>query len=179
MLTDAWPRRAALAVAVAFVVVACETGPPPATPPISPGVLGSPREVNLIARDYLFQPSTLDLVPGETVVLHIINGGLELHEAVIGNASTQDAWEVAEAATLGGPPGPTPVVSVPPEVSGLRIVVRSGQRIDVTWTVPTAAATGAPLVVGCHIPGHWARGMQVPIRWVKASAVTTTGESAP
>ena len=178
-MTDAWPRRAALAVAVAFVVAACEAGPPPATPAISPGVLGSPREVNLIARDYSFQPSTLDLVPGETVVLHIVNGGLELHEAVIGDASTQDAWEVAEAATLGAPPGPTPVVSVPPEVSGLRIVVRSGQRIDVTWTVPTAAAAGAPFVVGCHIPGHWARGMQVPIRWVKTSAVTTTGESAP
>ena len=178
-MTDAWPRRAALAVAVAFVVAACEAGPPPATPPISPGVPGSPREVNLIVRDYSFQPSPLDLVPGETVVLHIVNGGLELHEAVIGDASTQDAWEVAEAATLGAPPGPTPVVSVPPEVSGLRIVVRSGQRIDVTWTVPTAAAAGAPFVVGCHIPGHWARGMQVPIRWVKTSAVTTTGESAP
>jgi hypothetical protein len=20
--------------------------------------------------------------------------------------------------------------------------------------------------VGCHIPGHWARGMQIPVRWV-------------
>lgn len=178
-MTDAWPRRVALAVAAAFVVAACEAGPPPATPPILPGVLGSPREVNLIARDYSFQPNTLDLVPGETVVLHVVNGGLELHEAVIGDASTQDAWEVAEAATVGAPPGPTPVVSVPPEVSGLRIVVKSGQRIDVTWTVPTDAAAGAPWVVGCHIPGHWARGMQVPIRWVQTGSGATPGTPAP
>ena len=178
-MTDHWPRRAALAIAAAFVVAACEAGPPPATPPISPGALGSPREVNLIARDYSFQPNTLDLVPGETVVLHVVNGGLEVHEAVIGDASTQDAWEVAEEATVGAPPGPTPVVSVPPEVSGLRIVVQSGQRIDVTWTVPTDAAEGAPWVVGCHIPGHWARGMQVPIRWVQTSSGATPGDSAP
>ncbi len=84
------------------------------TPPIVPGASGSPREVNLIAKDYSFLPDALDLAPGETVLLHVINGGLEVHEAVIGDAATQDAWEVAEAATVGAPPGPTPVVSVPP-----------------------------------------------------------------
>ena len=51
-------------------------------------------------------PTTLDLVPGETVLLHVINGGLEVHEAVIGDAAVQDAWEAAEAATVGAPPGP-------------------------------------------------------------------------
>ena len=88
-----------------------------------PGASGSPREVNLIAKDYSFLPDALDLVPGETVLLHVINGGLEVHEAVIGDAAVQDAWEVAEAATAGAPPGPTPVVSVPPGVGGIRIVV--------------------------------------------------------
>ena len=85
--------------------------------PIVPGASGSPREVNLIAKDYSFLPDALDLAPGETVLLHVINGGLEVHEAVIGDARVQDAWEVAEAATVGAPPGPTPVVSVPPEVA--------------------------------------------------------------
>jgi hypothetical protein len=61
-------------------------------------------------------------------------------------------------------------VSVPPEVSGLRIVVGSGERVDVVWTVPAAAPQSpTPWVVGCHIPGHWARGMQVPVRWVTAA----------
>ena len=130
-----------------------------------PGASGSPREVNLIAKDYTFLPDALDLAPGETVLLHVINGGLEVHEAVIGDASVQDAWEVAEAATVGAPPGPTPVVSVPPDVAGLRIVVRSGERVDVVWTVP-AVTPAAAWQVGCHIPGHWARGMVIPVRWV-------------
>ena len=63
-------------------------------------------------------PDPVDLVPGETVLFHFVNGGLEIHEAVIGDAAVQDAWEAAEAATVGHPPGPTPVVSVPPAVAG-------------------------------------------------------------
>lgn len=154
-------------MALAAVSLAgCATGPSQ-TPPIIPGSSGAPREVNLITKDYAFLPDTLDLAPGETVLLHVINGGLEVHEAVIGDATVQDAWEVAEAATADTPPGPTPVVSVPPNVAGLRIVVRSGERVDVIWTVPFGAPTGSSSwVVGCHIPGHWARGMQIPIRWV-------------
>jgi uncharacterized cupredoxin-like copper-binding protein len=162
-------RRTHAAVALllccaAIITSACEAGAPPVTPPIVPGAPGSPREVNVIAKDYSFLPDALDLAPGETVLLHVINGGLEVHEAVIGDAATQAAWEAAEAATVGAPPGPTPVVSVPPGVAGLRIVVRSGERVDLVWTVPAIAPTVA-WQVGCHIPGHWARGMQIPVRW--------------
>lgn len=168
MIPFARPWRAAALAAIAWAVIACGPGSAPATPPIVPGGSTSPREVNLIARDYSFQPSAVDLAPGETVLLHVINGGLEVHEAVIGSAAVQGAWEVAEAATAGRPPGPTPVVSVPPEVSGVRIVVRSGERVDLVWTVPATAADQPAWVVGCHIPGHWGRGMQVPVRWVTA-----------
>ena len=141
------------------------------TPTVVEGLPGSPREVNIIAKDYAFLPATLDLIPGETVLLHVINGGLDVHEAIIGDAAVQDAWERAEAATSGAPPGPTPLVSVPPDVAGLRIFVRSGERVDVEWTVPTGGAGGTPpeLIVGCHIPGHWERGMQIPVRWMDAS----------
>jgi uncharacterized cupredoxin-like copper-binding protein len=148
-----------------------EAGAPPVTPPIVPGASGSPREVNLIAKDYSFLPDALDLAPGETVLLHVINGGLEVHEAVIGDAATQDAWEVAEAATVGTPPGPTPVVSVPPGVAGIRIVVKSGERVDLVWTVPAVSPT-ASWLVGCHIPGHWERGMQIPVRWAGGAAAS-------
>lgn len=170
------PRRAVLttvALVLAAVALGCEAGSGEATPPIVAGSSAAPREVNLIARDYAFVPAALELVPGETILLHVINGGLVVHEAVIGDASVQDAWETAEAATVGAPPGPTPVVTVPAEVAGLRVVVESGERIDLTWTVPLeaagpagAAASRSAWLVGCHIPGHWAKGMQVPIRWV-------------
>lgn len=140
-----------------------------ATPPLRPGSSGAPREVNIIASDYTFVPPVVDLVPGETVVFHVVNGGLAVHEAIIGDQRVQDAWETAEAAAADPPPGPTPMVSVSPEVAGLRIVVQSGQRVDVTWTVPSDAPS-TPWFVGCHIPGHWARGMSVPIRFVDATS---------
>ena len=183
------PRRVVLALptaAVLLALAACGTGPPSITPLIVPGSVANPREVNLIAHDYSFAPASLELVPGETILLHVINGGLVLHEAVIGDAAVQDAWEVAQAATVGAPPGPTPIVTVPAEVTGLRVVVASGQRVDVMWTVPAdvadpadPAAAASPWVVGCHIPGHWARGMQVPIRWVAgdSASVETSARS--
>jgi len=144
------------------MAAAC-SGDAPATPPISAGTAGAPRDVNIIARDYSFQPSTVDLVPGETVLLHVINGGLEVHEVVIGDAAVQDAWEAAEAGAANPPPGPTPVVSVPPGVAGIRIVVSSGQLVTLKWTVPLDPG---PILIGCHIAGHWAKGMQAAIRLV-------------
>jgi uncharacterized cupredoxin-like copper-binding protein len=134
-----------------------------ATPPISPGTTTQPRDVNIITKDYSFLPAEVDLVPGETVLLHVINGGLEVHDVVIGATPVQDAWEAAEAAAANPPPGPTPLVTVPAATAGLRIVVQSGQLMNVLWTVP---ANPGALLVGCHIPGHWAKGMQASIRFV-------------
>ena len=159
--------RFAAATGVILLTVGCEPGPPPATPPLSPGTVATPREVNIIAKNWRFLPDPIDLVPGETVLLHIVNGGLEIHEVVIGDRAVQDAWEAAEAATVGHPPGPTPAVSVAPGLGGVRVVVASGQRVDVAWTVP--APPGDGLLVGCHIPGHWEKGMVVPVRFVGAS----------
>ena len=58
----------------------------------------------------------------------------------------------------------------PPEK--LRIVVASGQRVDVVWAVPTASEA---LIVGCHIPGHWDRGMQIPVVWVAPAGAPPDG----
>lgn len=167
--------RLALAVAALAAMAAlagCQPVPASATPPIAAGDSRAPREVNLIAKDYAFLPASLDLVPGETVLLHVINGGLETHEAILGDAAVQDAWEVAEAATAGAPPGPTPLVSVPRDVAGVRIVVRSGERVDLVWAVPIARS-GAMWSVGCHIPGHLEKGMIIPIHWVAPNGGAT------
>jgi uncharacterized cupredoxin-like copper-binding protein len=162
----------ALLGAAALGCAATAGGP---TPAIVAGSSSAPREVNLIARDYAFVPSQVELVPGETILLHVINGGLVVHEAIIGDAAVQEAWETAESAVAGAPPGPTPVVTVPSGLEGLRVVVASGERVDVTWTVPLdagsqtapAGSQGGPAwFVGCHIAGHLANGMQVPIAWV-------------
>jgi uncharacterized cupredoxin-like copper-binding protein len=149
-------------VLIGLLLAAC-TGDSSATPPISPGTSATPRDVNIITKDYSFLPPEVDLVPGETVLLHVINGGLDVHEVVIGDTPVQDAWESAEAAAANPPPGPTPLVSVPAATAGFRIVVQSGQRVDLLWTVPTNPGA---LLIGCHIPGHWAKGMQASIRFV-------------
>ena len=159
----------AAAGVLVLLLAGCDTGTPAVTPPITPGTGTAPREVNIVTRDYAYVPSIVDLVPGETVVLHVINGGLVVHEAIFGDMKTQLAWEAAEAPFADSPPGPTPVVPVPPGFDALRIVVGSGERMDVTWTVPTdAAAAAGGWFVGCHIPGHWAKGMVVPVRFVGA-----------
>ena len=159
-------------LAVALGLAACEGGAPAATQAIVPGTISAPREVNIIARDYTYVPSTVDLVPGETVTFQVINGGLVIHEAIVSDLEDQMAWETAESAAADPPPGPTPFVAPPPGFEGTRIVVESGQRLDVTWTVPPDAAS-APggWFVGCHIPGHWAKGMVVPVRFVDPAGV--------
>jgi uncharacterized cupredoxin-like copper-binding protein len=151
---------------VAILDVGCESADPVVTPRPEPGTADRPREVNVVMRDYLYVPDPIDLVPGETVRLQVVNGGLDWHEVVIGDQAVQDAWEVAEAATVGAPPGPTPAVSVPPGTGGLRLVVSSGERSDVVWTVPGDPAEVASLIFGCHIPGHYARGMRAEVRVV-------------
>jgi uncharacterized cupredoxin-like copper-binding protein len=150
------------------VLSGCDATAPPPTPPVRAGTSGSPREVNVILKDWVFLPDPIDLVPGETVLLHVVNGGLEVHELVLGDQAIQDAWEIAEAANADPPPGPTPAVSVAPDVAGVRVVVASGQRVDLAWTVPDVAAARR-LIVGCHIPGHWAKGMRAAVRLAEAA----------
>jgi uncharacterized cupredoxin-like copper-binding protein len=165
--------RLGLLLGLAVIAAGC-VGGPATTPPISPGSSATPRDVNIITKDYSFLPSEVDLVPGETVLLHVINGGLDVHEVVIGDPAVQDAWEAAEAAAANPPPGPTPLVTVPAGTAGVRIVVQSGQRVDLLWTVP---ANPGALLIGCHIPGHWAKGMQAAIRFVEP--IGAGGPGAP
>lgn len=173
--SSANPRLAVL-VAALFALAGCSSSGT-APPSFLPGTLSSPRELNLIASDYAFVPSPLVVYPGETILLHIVNAGLEPHEAVIGDAAVQAAWEAAEAATADHPPGPTPVVSVPPRVAGIRVFVGSGQRVDLRWTVPASLASAGPSAspwfVGCHIPGHFAKGMVAPVQLAGPAGLPT------
>ena len=169
-------------LAVAAGVVACG----PASTPLpfgSPGTPDHPRAVIIAAKDYTYIPAVIDLHPGETVTFEVVNGGLVVHEVVLGGMRVQDAWEAEESITSNLPPGQTPAVSVDPAVGGLRFVIRSGERVDVTWTVPEdASATAGGWFVGCHIPGHWEAGMVVPVRFVAADGQplpSTAAEAAP
>src|SRR3989304_585649 len=107
-------RRTTSPSTVPLVAVSAlaRSGDPDATPRITPGTSEHPRAVVIGAADFEFAPPVVDLVPGETVVVQVINGGLAVHETVFGPRPVQEAWEAAEAATASAPPGPPPAVSV-------------------------------------------------------------------
>jgi hypothetical protein len=153
-------------------VAACDGSAVPATPAITPGTPAAPRQVNVILKDYVIVPGTVDLVPGETITLNVVNGGLDVHELVVGTLAVQEAWETAEEPAANPPPGATPVVAVPPGLEGLRVVVRSGGTETVTYRVPDAGS--GQLLLGCHISDHWERGMAGAVRFVGPG-----GASAP
>jgi len=147
-----------LALAVGLVVLGAELAGRPAQPQqiAQPGTVDSPRDVNVIMRDYVFNPTPLYLVAGETVRFNIINGGLVEHEFVLGDAAVQAAWRDADGAAT--PPAPFATAapaSVPPSVGGLRVVLPSGASTSVLYNVP--ADDGLALL--CHLPGHVEQGM--------------------
>ena len=92
---------------------------------------------------------------------------------MFGTLDAQLAWEAGEEATVGASARPHAVRRRRPRAStGVRVVVGSGQRVDVTWTVPADAADAAGgWFVGCHIPGHWQKGMVAPVRLVGPDGV--------
>ncbi len=144
------------ALGLVLLGAALAGAPVPAPQIARPGTADSPRVVNVIMRDYRFDPTPLYLVPGETVRLNVVNGGMVEHELVLGDESVQDAWSVANAAAT--PPAPfasAPPASVPAYVGGLHLLLGSGGSTSIDYLVPSSG--GLQLV--CHLPGHVERGM--------------------
>jgi hypothetical protein len=169
---------AGLAFGVAgLTLAACGGDSPSATPAITPGTSGAPREVNVILDDYVFVPGIVDLVPGETVTLNVVNAGLDIHELVLGPQAVQDAWAAAHDAVASGPPGPTPILAVPAGLEGLRVVVRSGETQTTRYEVPDDITE--QLLLGCHIADHLERGMVGAVRFVEPGGVPLDRRGAP
>ena len=157
-------------IAVSLVLLgAALAGAPTPTPPASqqPGTDASPREVNVIMRDYHFDPTPLYLYPGETIRLNVFNGGMVEHELVLGDETVQAAWSNED--TSNTPPAPfatVPPASVDPSVGGLRILLGSGGSTSVIYHVPE----GGTLQMMCHLPGHLEQGMAADVVLVSASS---------
>ena len=107
-------------------------------------------------RDYVFNPTPLYLVRGETVRFNIVNGGLIEHDFVLGDTSVQAAWRDANARATPPAPFATAVpASVPPGVGGVRVLLPSGASTSVLYRVPVVGS----LELICQLPGHAAQGM--------------------
>jgi uncharacterized cupredoxin-like copper-binding protein len=148
---------AVLAVSLVLLGAALAGAPGPTPAPSAvPGTEAQPREVNVIMRDYHFDPTPLYLFPGETIRLNVFNGGMLPHELVLGDNAVQQAWAAADAqATPAGAFATAPMASVDPSVGGVRILLDSGGSTSVIYQVPT----GQALQLLCHLPGHLEHGM--------------------
>jgi len=107
-------------------------------------------------RDYVFNPTPLYLMAGETVELRIVNAGMITHEFVLGDDAVQQAWRSADAAAT--PPGPLatpPPASAPVGTGGIEVLLRPGESRNVQYNVPL----GQALQVVCQLPGHVEQGM--------------------
>ena len=136
-----------LGLAVGLVLLGSDLAARPGASPAigQPGTVAAPRDVNVIMRDYHFDPTPLYLYPGETVRFNIVNGGMLEHELVLGDA----------AATPAAPFATTPPASAPAGTGGLRVVLPSGASLSVLYEVPR----DVDLLLLCNLPGHSERGM--------------------
>lgn len=130
---------------------------PAATPDLSrPGTPADPRPVTVIMRDYVFNPTPLYLVAGETVEFRLFNAGMIAHEFVLGDQAVQAAWASADAAASApGPLSTPPPASVPAGTGGVEVILGPGESRNFTYSVPI----GQALQLVCHLPGHAERGM--------------------
>lgn len=152
---------AALAVSLVLLGATLSAAPAPTPgPELVAGTDAQPRTVNVIMRDYHFDPTPLYFYTGETVRLNVFNGGMLEHELVLGGDAVQQAWAAADAAAT--PPGAfasAPPASVEPAAGALRLLLGSGDSVSVVYHVPGAQA----LQLECHLPGHLEKGMAADV----------------
>ncbi|MGH2703830.1 MAG: cupredoxin domain-containing protein [Actinomycetota bacterium] len=132
-------KRALAAALIVAASPAC-AGPPVADRPV--------RVVEITIRHSRFQPARFDAQTGETVRFVVRNIDPIDHELIVGDAAVQDRHEWGTEARHAGVPG---------EVS-----VAPGLTVTTSYTF---AGPGVVLM-GCHLPGHYAYGMRGRIRVV-------------
>jgi uncharacterized cupredoxin-like copper-binding protein len=107
------------------------------------GGQGSERTVELTVHHTRFSVDELHVRPGETVRFVVRNTDPIPHELIVGDQGLQDIHEVGTESHHGDRAG---------EVS-----VAPGATAVTTYRFGPA---GGRLLFGCHLPGHWAYGMQ-------------------
>ena len=108
---------------------------------------GTPDDtVTLTIRHSRFVPSSLEVRPGSTVRIVVRNLDPIAHELIVGDQAVQDVHERGTETHHGERPG---------EVS-----VAAGAATETTYTFPASG----PILLGCHLPGHWDYGMRGTVR---------------
>lgn len=137
-------RWALLVLTTALALGACSATPP--------GASASPRIVDLTIADLAFEPATLEVGRGETVLFRIRNPYNEGHEAYFGTDEEQrlhaNTHYTLPADEQSGTDHYTLGVHIAPFGTG-----------ELTYKFDT----GDEWVIGCHYPGHYEAGMRMVI----------------
>lgn len=104
------------------------------------------RTVDVTIRHSRFLPATLDFSPGTTVRFVLRNTDPIDHEFIVGDRDVQARHETGTEPHHGAIPGE---VSVP-----------AGSEASTTYTFSEPGT----IVIGCHLPGHYAYGMRGSVR---------------
>jgi len=108
------------------------------------------RTVDLQVSSGGYTPPAIDVAKGETVTFKVTNNDSTVHEFVLGDTKTQDAYEKTMAA-MGNQP-----MNGMPDTPNI-IEVKAGQSKAITWTFPNATTT---VLFGSHQPGDYAKGLK-------------------
>lgn len=108
-------------------------------------VAGSGETVPVKMKYSRFEPGHLRLQAGQAVTFVIYNDDPIDHEFILGGQAVQDRHESGTEAHHG---------SIPTEVS-----VPAGETVETTVTFDEPG----DLVLGCHLPGHYAYGMKAKV----------------
>lgn len=112
----------------------------PATPLVVPVTLG----------EFFFAPKALEVPAGRVVRFEVTNPGALPHELLIGDRHAQDEAEKQMAKGGSSETSHSHGADVP------SLYLEAGGRgvLEVTFDEP------GELLIGCHVPGHWAAGMR-------------------
>jgi uncharacterized cupredoxin-like copper-binding protein len=133
------------------------TTPPPTNTPPTPTVPADPSGVVVVEvalEEFAFAPGAVTVPAGRPVLFRVTNTGAVDHELVVGDAHVQEEAEEAMASSSSsssnhgsqdGHEGDVPSIHLGPGESG---------ELAATFDEP------GRLLLGCHVPGHWAAGMR-------------------
>jgi uncharacterized cupredoxin-like copper-binding protein len=140
---------AAVAADPAPATTAPATTAPAATAAPTVADPSAPLVVSVTLGELFFAPKALEVPAGRPIRFEVTNPGALPHELLIGDRHAQD--EAEKQMAKGGAAASHSHGDEAPS-----LYLEAGQRgtLEVTFDEP------GELLIGCHVPGHWAAGMR-------------------
>ena len=121
----------------------------------APAATLAPADETLVVKvdmgEFFFSPSQITVPAAKTIRFEVSNPGVVPHELVIGDRHVQDD---AEKAMASGGAGHGTHSHGAREAPSVYLGAGESGTLEATFDTP------GELLIGCHVPGHWAAGMK-------------------